>query len=59
MKADALEQLFAQYYNDALLYSLSLCRDRSNAEDLVAFACLKALHTADEIRDFKSWLLTV
>ena len=59
MKADALEQLFAQYYNDALLYSLSLCRDKSNAEDLVATAFLKALHTADEIRDFKSWLLTV
>ena len=59
MKADALEQLFAQYYNDALLYSLSLTRDKSNAEELVATAFFKALHTADDIRDFKSWLLTV
>lgn len=60
MHTDTLEQFFAKYYNDALLYSLSLTRDKSNAEELVSIAFLKALHTADkDIRDFKSWLLTV
>ncbi|MBE6673212.1 MAG: sigma-70 family RNA polymerase sigma factor [Ruminococcaceae bacterium] len=59
VKADALEQLFIEYYNDALLYSLSLCRDRSNAEEIVATAFFKALSTIGEINDFKAWLLTV
>lgn len=60
MHTETLEHFFAKYYNDALLYSLSLTRDKSNAEELVSIAFLKALHTADDdIRDFKSWLLTV
>ncbi len=60
MKADILESFFAKYYNDALLYALSLTRDRSNAEELVSIAFFKALQTADDdIREFKPWLLTV
>ena len=60
MKADVLESFFARYYNDALLYSLSLTKDKSNAEEIVSVAFYKALNTADDnIRDFKSWLLTV
>ena len=60
MKADVLESFFATYYNDALLYSLSLTKDKSNAEEIVSVAFYKALNTADDnIRDFKSWLLTV
>lgn len=60
MKADALESFFVKYYNDALLYALSLTRDRSNAEELVSIAFFKALQTADDdIREFKPWLLTV
>ena len=60
MKADILEQLFIQYYNDALLYSLSLSKNKVIAEDLAANAFFKALETADDsIRDFKSWLLAV
>ena len=60
MRADILEQFFAQYYNDALLYSLSLTKNKELAEEIVSTAFFKALHTADgDIRDFKSWLLTV
>ncbi|MBE6639486.1 MAG: RNA polymerase sigma factor [Ruminococcaceae bacterium] len=60
MKADVLESFFAKYYNDALLYSLSLTKDKANAEEIVSTAFFKALHTADDdIRDFKPWLLTV
>lgn len=59
MKTDALEQLFLEYYNDALLYSLSLTRDKASAEDIVSIAFFKALHSADNIKEFKPWLLTV
>lgn len=60
MKSDAIEALFRKHYNEALLYMLSLCKDKSTAEEMVSEAFFKALETADgEIRNFKSWLLTV
>ena len=60
MKSDIVDQLFSQYYNEALLYSISLCKNRTVAEDIVSNAFFKALSTADDsIRDFKPWLLTV
>lgn len=60
MKSDAIEALFKKHYNEALLYMLSLCKDRSTAEEIVSDAFFKALETSDgEIRNFKSWLLTV
>ena len=60
MKSDIVDQLFSQYYNEALLYSISLCKNRTVAEDIVSHAFFKALSTADDsIRDFKPWLLTV
>lgn len=60
MKSDLIEALFKKHYNEALLYMLSLCKDRSTAEEIVSEAFFKALETADdEIRNFKSWLLTV
>lgn len=60
MKSDAIEALFKKHYNEALLYTLSLCKDRSTAEEIVSDAFFKALETSDgEIRNFKSWLLTV
>lgn len=60
MKPDIIDRLFSQYYNDALLYTISLCRNRSVAEDVVSNAFFKALSMSDDsIRDFKPWLLTV
>lgn len=60
MKPDVIDRLFSQYYNEALLYTISLCRNRTAAEDMVSNAFFKALTMADDsIRDFKPWLLTV
>lgn len=60
MKQDSIEQLFSQYYNEALLYTIALCRNRTVAEDVVSTAFFKALSLSDDsIRDFKPWLLTV
>ena len=60
MKSDVIDQLFSQYYNEALLYTISLCRNRTVAEDIVSNAFFKALTLSDDsIRDFKPWLLTV
>lgn len=60
MKPDIVDELFARYYNEALLYTMSICRNRTVAEDVVSTAFYKALATADdEIHNFKPWLLTV
>lgn len=60
MKPDVVDQLFSEYYNEALLYTVSLCRNRTVAEDIVSNAFFKALTMSDDsIRDFKPWLLTV
>ena len=60
MSPDIIDQLFSQYYNEALLYSISLCRNRAMAEDIVSNAFFKALSMSDDsIRDFKPWLFTV
>ena len=60
MKSDVIDQLFSQYYNEALLYTISLCRNRTVAEDIVSNAFFKALTLSeDSIRDLKPWLLTV
>lgn len=60
MKKEAFENLFRKYYNEAKLYVLSMCRDESLAEDLVADAFYKAFVTIDEEKDgFKYWLLKV
>ena len=36
MKSDIVDQLFSQYYNEALLFTISLCRNRTVAEDIVS-----------------------
>lgn len=60
MKPDIIDQLFSQHYNEALLYTISLCRNRTVAEDIVSSAFFKALTMADDsIHNFKPWLLTV
>lgn len=60
MKSTAFEAFFKKYYNEAMLYVYSLCRNRALAEDIVSDSFLKAFNTIDEDRDgFKYWLLKV
>ena len=60
MKPDLADELFKKYYNEALLYTMSLCRNKTVAEDVVADAFYKALASADgTVTNFKPWLLTV
>lgn len=60
MKPDLLEKMFKEHYNGALLYALSLCRDRYLAEELVSTAFYKALQSADDsIASFRAWLFSV
>lgn len=60
MKTDILEELFESFYNEAILYTVSLCKNKTVAEDIVSTAFCKALLLSDnEIRNFKLWLLTV
>lgn len=62
MKTDVVEELFRKYYNDALLYTLSLSKDKTLSEDIVSTAFYKALLKTDSDKDaecFKSWLFAV
>lgn len=60
MKPDIIEELFKKYYNDALLYILSLCKNKTIAEDIVSASFFKALSASDDsIENFKGWLFTV
>ena len=60
MKHDIIEELFKKYYNDALLYTLSLTKNYPLAEEIVSDTFFIALKTSDEeILNFKSWLLKV
>lgn len=60
MKHDIIEELFLKYYNDTLLYTLSLTKNYPLAEEIVSDAFYTALKTADgEVSNFKAWLLKV
>jgi len=60
MEPDILDQLFKKYYNEAMLYAFTLCRNKDLAEDLVAESFYKALSKlTKEITHFKFWLLRV
>ncbi len=60
MKHDVIEELFKKYYNDALLYTMSLSKNYPLAEEIVSDAFYTALKTADnEVINFKAWLLKV
>lgn len=60
MRNDLIDGLFKKYYNEAVLYTMSMCRNEALAEDIVSEAFFKALSTTDEsIRNFKPWLLAV
>ena len=57
MKHDVIEELFSKYYNDALLYTLSLTKSCPLAEEIVSDAFYTALKTADDkVNNFKAWL---
>lgn len=60
MKNEALERLYKKYYNEAMLYVYSFCRNRALAEDIVAEAFFRAFRRIDEEKDsFKYWLFKV
>lgn len=60
MKHDIIEELFTKYYNDTLLYTLSLTKNYPLAEEIVSDAFYTALKTADgEVENFKAWILKV
>ena len=60
MKHDIIEELFSKYYNDTLLYTLSLTKNYPLAEEIVSDAFFTALKTADgEVTNFKAWILKV
>lgn len=60
MKADIADELFKKYYNEAFLYTVTICGNREAAEDIVQTAFYKALQTTDNsIENFKAWLLAV
>ncbi len=60
MRGDVLERLYARYYKPAYLYTLSLCKSRELAEDIVADAFVKAyLTVSEEHGTFQFWLLRV
>lgn len=60
MKPDIINELFKQYYNEALLYTLSICGNKETAEDIVSTAFFRALESSDDsIANFKPWLLAV
>ena len=60
MHSDILEELYRQYYGAALLYVLSLCRDRVLAEEIVHDAFVKAyLSLPDDAPSFPFWLMKV
>ena len=60
MHSDILDELYRQYYGAALLYVLSLCRDKALAEELVHDAFVKAyLSLPDDAPSFPYWLMKV
>ena len=57
---DILELLYSRYYDEALLYCLTLCGSRETAEDLVEEAFIKAyLSLPGEVPSFRYWLFRV
>ena len=60
MKKNEIEELFTKYYNDALLYTLSLTKNSKLAEEIVSTSFFKAMKTIDyKIEKFKPWLIKV
>ncbi len=60
MQPDLLELLYRKYYKATYLYTISLCKQKELAEDIVSQAFEKAyLSLKGEKLGFQYWLLTV
>ena len=60
MHNDLLEKLYRQYYNRAFFYVLSLCDNRTAAEEIVQDAFAEAfLSLPDHVTSFPCWLMKV
>lgn len=62
MKADILEVLYKKHYSTAIVYTLSLCKNKQIVEDITSEAFLKAYLTFTDLgmaSEFKYWLLRV
>jgi len=60
MSKRVIEELYEKYYKTALIYTVSLCKNKELAEDIVSDAFEKAILTIDkEKKHFKYWLLAV
>lgn len=60
MRPDILEELYQKHYSQAYAYTLALCKNREDAEDIVADAFVKAFYSFErDSGDFQYWLLVV
>lgn len=60
MREDLLAELYGKYYHRAYLYALSLCGEKSWAEDIASEAFEKAMLTLEDGGEgFLYWLLRV
>ena len=60
LNSDILEKLYIEYYQVAFLYTISLCKNKEIAEDIVSEAFIKAYITLnEEKKEFKYWLFVV
>lgn len=58
--SNTIESAYRKYASEAYLYSLSLCKDRHKAEDIVSEAFIKALLSMSvNEENFKLWLFRV
>ena len=60
MRNDLLEDLYQKYYNRVFFYVLSLCGNRSTAEEIVQDAFAEAcLSMPDDVTSFPCWIMRV
>lgn len=59
MERDELEIIYRKYYRQLYLYALSLCKNRSDADDLVQSAFLKAFLSWQPGGSIRLWLTRV
>lgn len=60
MDSDILEELYRKYYQNTVLYCLSLCGSEAAAQDIAAEAFVKAyLSLPNDVPSFRYWLMRV
>ena len=59
MHSDILDELYRQYYGAALLYVLSLCRDRALAEEFARLSgyALEEVPEESSYAGYKDWFI--